>query len=154
MPDNYLWVGFLATLFPKARFIYSRRDVRDIAVSCWITNFKQIRWACDQADIAGRIQSHLRIMEHWRKVLPVKMLEIDYEETVADTEAIARKMVAFCGLDWDPACIRFHETERTVRTASLSQVRKPIYKGSVERWRRYEKSLGPLFEMIEPAAGK
>ena len=67
MPDNYLWLGFLATFFPKAKFIYSKRDVHDIAVSCWITNFKQIRWACDQEDIAGRIKNHLRIMDHWRQ---------------------------------------------------------------------------------------
>lgn len=159
MPDNYLWLGFLATLFPNAKFIYSKRDPRDIAVSCWITNFKQIRWACDQVDIAGRILAHQRIMAHWAKVLPVNVLEAEYEETVADTEASARKIIEFVGLDWDPACLKFHETERTVRTASLSQVRKPIYKGSLQRWKRYEKPLETLFrtlaedEQLAPPAG-
>jgi tetratricopeptide (TPR) repeat protein len=148
MPDNYLWLGFLATLFPTGKFIYSKRDVRDIAVSCWITNFKQIRWACDQEDIAGRILSHLAIMDHWRRVLPVDVLEVEYEETVANTETVARRIIDFCGLEWDPACLSFHENQRTVRTASLSQVRQPIYKGSVERWRRYEKALAPLFSAL------
>ena len=114
MPDNYLWLGFLAAIFPKARFIYSKRDIHDIAVSCWITNFKQIRWACNDQDIAGRIKNHLRIMEHWRTVLPVPVLEVEYEQTVEDLEAAARKMIDFCGLEWDPACLAFHESKRTV----------------------------------------
>lgn len=151
MPDNYLWLGFLATIFPQAKFIYSRRDVRDVAVSCWITNFKQIRWACDPEDIAGRIKSHQRIMEHWKQVLPVRMLEVDYEDTVADLEGVARRLVEFCGLDWDPACLAFHETRRTVRTASVSQVRQPIYKQSVQRWKRYEPALASLFRDLEGA---
>jgi tetratricopeptide (TPR) repeat protein len=149
MPDNYLWLGFLAAIFPKAKFIYSKRDVHDIAVSCWITNFKQIRWACDQEDIAGRIKNHLRIMEHWRKVLPVPMLEVEYEQTVEDLESVARKMIDFCGLEWDPACLAFHESKRTVRTASLSQVRQPVYKKSVQRWKNYEEALKPLFTIID-----
>jgi len=149
MPDNYIWLGFLTTLFPKGRFIYSRRDPRDIAVSCWITNFKHIRWACDMDDIAARIKSHLRIMDHWRKVLPMNMLEVDYQDTVADIEATAHKLIAHCGLEWDPACIRFYESSRPVRTASLSQVRKPVYRGSLERWRSYEKSMGKMFQLLE-----
>lgn len=155
MPDNYLWLGFLATLFPRAKFIYSKRDPRDISVSCWMTNFKQIRWACDQEDIAGRILAHLAIMGHWRTVLPVPILETCYEETVADTEGMARRLIDFCGLDWDPACLKFHGTERTVRTASLSQVRQPIYKSSLQRWKCYAKALAPLFETLakSPAVG-
>jgi tetratricopeptide (TPR) repeat protein len=149
MPDNYLWLGFLATIFPKAKFIYSKRDVHDIAVSCWITNFKQIRWACEQEDIAGRIKNHLRIMEHWRKVLPAPILEIEYEQTVEDLEGVARRMIAFCNLEWDPACLAFHESKRTVRTASLSQVRQPVYKKSVQRWKNYEEPLKQLFSIID-----
>jgi Flp pilus assembly protein TadD len=148
MPDNYLWLGFLAAIFPRAKFIYSKREVHDIAVSCWITNFKQIRWANDPADIAARIKDHLRIMDHWRKVLPVPVLEVEYEQTVEDLEGVARKMVAFCGLEWDPTCLAFHESKRTVRTASLSQVRQPVYKKSVQRWRNYEEPLRPLFALL------
>jgi tetratricopeptide (TPR) repeat protein len=149
MPDNYMWLGFLAALFPKAKFIYSKRDVHDIAVSCWITNFKQIRWACDQEDIAGRIKNHLRLMDHWRKVLPVPVLEIEYEQTVEDLEGVARKMIEYCGLEWEPACLAFHESKRTVRTASLSQVRQPVYKKSVQRWKNYEEALKPLFTILD-----
>ncbi|MCS6851376.1 MAG: tetratricopeptide repeat protein [Gemmataceae bacterium] len=148
MPDNYLWLGFLAAMFPSAKFIYSRRDVRDVAWSCWLTNFKQIRWACDWEDIAWRIICHVRLMEHWRQVLPVPMLEVSYEETVADLEGTARRMIDFIGLDWDPACVAFHQTKRVVRTASLSQVRQPIYSRSVGRWRHYADELQPLLRLL------
>lgn len=149
MPDNYMWLGFLAAIFPKAKFIYSKRDVHDIAVSCWVTNFKQIRWACDQEDIANRIKNHLRVMDHWRKVLPAPMLEVEYEQTVEDLEGVARKMIEFVGLEWEPACLAFHESKRTVRTASLSQVRQPVYKRSVQRWKNYEEPLKQLFSIID-----
>jgi hypothetical protein len=87
-------------------------------------------------------------MDHWRRVLPVPMLEIDYEEMVADQEAQSRRLIEFLGLDWDPACLNFHETERSVQTASRWQVRQPIYKTSVKRWKDYEKHLGPLKEAL------
>ncbi len=149
MPDNYLYLGLLATLFPRAKFVHCRRDLRDIAVSCWMTNFRQIRWANDPEHIAARFEDYLRLMEHWRRVLPVPMLEVDYEETVADLEGVARRLVAWCGLDWEPACLAFHEGKRPVRTASVTQVRQPIYKRSVARWKNYESDLGPLFSRLE-----
>jgi tetratricopeptide (TPR) repeat protein len=149
MPDNYLWLGYISAIFPKAKIIYSKRDLHDIAVSCWITNFKQIRWSCTQEDIAGRIQNHVRIMEHWKKVLPIPVLEVEYEQTVEDLEGVARRMIDFCGLEWDPACLAFHQSKRTVRTASLSQVRQPVYKKSVQRWKNYEEPLKTLFTIID-----
>ena len=88
-------------------------------------------------------------MDHWRDVLPVPVLEVEYEQTVEDLEGVARKMIDFCGLEWDPVCLAFHESKRTVRTASLSQVRQPVYKKSVQRWRNYEESLGPLFKLLD-----
>ena len=87
-------------------------------------------------------------MDHWQPVLPVPVLEVDYEETVADLEAVARRLVDWCGLEWEPACLAFHEGKRPVRTASVSQVRQPIYQRSVARWRHYEKSLGQLFDRL------
>ncbi len=153
LPDNYLYLGLLATLFPRARFIHCRRDLRDVAVSCWMTNFRQIRWASDQEHIASRFGEYRRIMEHWRKVLPVKVLEVDYEETVADLEGVARRLVSFCGLDWEPACLDFHKANRPVRTASVAQVRQPIYTRSVARWRNYEPALGTLFERLAHGVG-
>jgi tetratricopeptide (TPR) repeat protein len=148
MPDNYLYLGLLAALFPRARFIHCRRDLRDTAVSCWMTNFRHIRWANDPDHIASRFAEYRRLMEHWRRVLPVEILEVDYEETVADLEGTARRLVAFCGLEWEPACLNFHEGKRPVRTASVAQVRQPIYNRSVARWRHYEPALGALFARL------
>jgi tetratricopeptide (TPR) repeat protein len=148
MPDNYLYLGLLAVLFPKAKFIHCRRDLRDVAVSCWMTNFRQIRWANDPDHIAGRFAEYRRLMEHWRRVLPVPVLEVDYEETVADLEGVARRLVDWCGLEWEPACLAFHEGKRPVRTASVSQVRQPIYQRSVARWKNYEPTLGSLFAKL------
>ena len=133
MPDNYLYLGLLATLFPRAKLIHCRRDLRDVAVSCWMTNFRQIRWASAQEHIASRFHEYQRLMKHWRQVLPVPLLEVDYEDTVADLEGVARRLVAWCGLAWEPACLAFHETRRPVRTASVTQVREPIYRRSVAR---------------------
>ena len=84
-------------------------------------------------------------MDHWRAVLPVPIHEVDYEETVADLEGVARRLLAACGLEWDPACLEFHRTSRPVRTASVTQVRQPVYKHSVARWKNYERELADLF---------
>jgi tetratricopeptide (TPR) repeat protein len=148
MPDNYLYLGLLAALFPRAKFVHCRRDLRDTAVSCWMTNFRHIRWANDADHIAMRFAEYRHVMEHWRRVLPVPLLEVDYEETVANLEGVARRLVDWCGLDWEPGCLAFHQGKRPVRTASVSQVRRPIYKRSVARWKHYEKALGPLFDRL------
>jgi len=148
MTDNYLYLGLLAILFPNATFIHSRRDLRDVAVSCWITQFRSIRWTNDQEEIVHRFQQYLRLMEHWRAVLPAPINEVDYEDLVDNPEAVARRLVAACGLDWEPACLDFHQTTRPVATASLAQVRQPIYKNSVARWRNYEHELGDLFSAL------
>jgi tetratricopeptide (TPR) repeat protein len=149
MPDNYLYLGLLATLFPRAKLIHCRRDVRDVAVSCWVTHFKEIPWANDQEHIASRFQQYQRIMDHWQKVLPAPLLEVDYEETVADLEGVARKLVAWCGLAWEPACQEFQKAKRPVRTASAVQVRQPIFRTSVGRWKHYEHALASLFARLE-----
>jgi hypothetical protein len=150
MPDNYLYLGLLAALFPKAKFIHCRRDLRDIAVSCWMTNFSHIRWANDPGHMAARFAEYRRLMDHWRRVLPVPVLEVDYEETVADLDGVAWRLVGWCGLEWEPGCLAFHEGKRPVRTASVTQVRQPIYRRSVARWKHYEKELGPLFDALGP----
>ncbi len=148
MPDNYSLLGWIITAFPKARIIHCRRDVRDIALSCWMTQFKEIRWAFDLGHLAERIIAYQRLMTHWQRVLPVPMLEIDYEETVADQAGQTHRLLDFLDLPWDPACLEFHKGERLVRTASVTQVREPVYRRSVERWRRYEAMLAPLLERL------
>ncbi len=148
MPENYVFLGLLASLFPRARFIHCRRDLRDVAVSCWMAHFKEVPWANDQSHIASQFHQYQRIMEHWRKVLPAPLLEVDYEQTVADLEGVARKLVAWCGLEWEPSCLEFYKTKRLVRTASLVQVRQPVFKTSVGRWKHYEQALGSLLSAI------
>lgn len=115
-----------------------------------MTYFRHIYWSFDMEHIGGRIRDYLRLMEHWRQALPVPMLEVDYEETVADLEGVARRLVDWCGLEWDPACLAFYKTRRPVRTASMIQVREPIYTRSVHRWRNYQDHLAPLDKYLPP----
>lgn len=153
MPDNYQYVGFLALLFPKARFLHCRRDLRDVAVSCWITQFRQIPWTNDPDQIASRFTQYRRIMDHWKQVLPVPILDVNYEDMVENVEGVARRILEFCGLEWEAACLDFHSNKRAIRTASVAQVRQPIYHRSLARWRHYENALQPLFARL-PASGE
>ena len=148
-PDNYLYLGLLAVLFPRAVFIHCRRNLRDVALSCWATDFRTLRWTNDIEHIASRVRQYRRIMEHWQAVLPKPIHHVDYEEVVADLDGAARRLVAICDLDWEPACLEFHRTARPVRTASASQVRRPIYKTSVGRWKNYERELADLFAGLD-----
>ncbi len=150
MPNNFFLLGFLATLFPRAKFIHCRRDLRDVAVSCWMTHFVEIHWTNDPRHIATRFREYLRVAEHWRAVLPVPVLEVNYEEIVTDLPGMARRLVAWCGLEWEPACLKYHESTRPICTASVTQARQPIYASSVGRWRNYESELSGLFAAIEP----
>jgi tetratricopeptide (TPR) repeat protein len=148
MPDNYMYLGLLAALFPQATFIHCRRDLRDVAVSCWMTDFRSIRWASDPAHIANRFRQYRRVMDHWRAVLPAPMHEVVYEDAVADLEGTTRRLLEACGLDWEPGCLEFHRTRRVIRTASLVQVREPVYQRSVARWKKYERELADLFALL------
>jgi tetratricopeptide (TPR) repeat protein len=151
MPHNYLYLGYIAAMFPNARLIHCRRDVRDVALSCWITNFAQMNWTSDADDIASRVAEYRRLMAHWHAVMPAPVLEVDYERLVSDLEGESRRLIAWCGLDWEPACLEFHKTRRLVRTASAGQVRQPLYTRSVGRWKHYEQALAALFEKVEGA---
>jgi Sulfotransferase family len=113
-----------------------------------MTNSRQIRWANRFEHIASRFQAYRRLIEHWQAVLPVPILNVDYEQTVADVEASARQLIDWCGLEWEPACIAFHEKDRPVRTASVTQVRQPVYRSSVARWKNYRETLNPLFSLL------
>ena len=148
MPDNYMYVGFLATLFPHAVFLHCRRDLRDVALSCWMTDFRLMSWPFQTAHIAARFTQYRRLMDHWRKVLPGTINEVDYESAVNDLEGVARRLVELCGLEWEPACLEFHRNKRPVRTASLIQVRRPVYTSSIGRYKNYESELASLFEAL------
>ncbi len=148
MPDNYVHLGLLTTLFPNAVFIHCRRDLRDVAVSCWMTGFRSVRWTNDIHHIATRFQQYDRLMKHWQAVLPTPIHHVDYEETVDELEGVARRLLEACGLEWEPACLEFHRNNRPVQTASFSQVRQPVYRGSVGRWKNYETELADLFAAL------
>jgi tetratricopeptide (TPR) repeat protein len=154
MPHNFMHVGLIHTIFPKARIIHIRRDPRDTALSNYQQNFKAkhggLGYAFDLENIAHEINSYNEMMAHWRAVLPGRMLEITYEELVADQEAVSREMLAFAGLAWDSNVTNFHEHKRAVRTASVAQVRQKIYSSSKQKWRKYESHLGPLLDTLEP----
>jgi tetratricopeptide (TPR) repeat protein len=148
MPDNVLWLGWIATLFPRAKIVHLSRDPRDIAVSCWITSFAELPWACRLEHIAERYVDKERIMAHWRRVLPLPIHELRYEALVEDPETEARRLLAYLGLPWDAACLEFQGAPRLVRTASVLQVRRPLSRRSVARWRRYAAALSPLLDRL------
>ncbi len=151
MPLNVMFLGQIAMLFPRARIVVCRRDLRDVCLSCFFQHFHNatMTWANDLADCGFQARQTDRLIEHWRKVLPVSILEIQYETLVANLAAESRRLIDFLGLEWDPACLAFHETERTVLTASYWQVRQPLYASSVGRWRHYRHHLGPLLRELE-----
>ena len=153
LPHNFLHLGLINLIFPRARIIHVRRDPRDVAVSNYFTNFKHkhggMAYAFDLADIGRMLNDHRRIMEHWREVLPAGVLfELDYEELVEHPEGMGRQLCEFLGLSWHDGLLAFHRTERPVKTASVWQVRQPLYRSSRERWRHYEKQLQPLLAVL------
>jgi hypothetical protein len=107
-----------------------------------------MNFAWDLADLGNYYRQYERLLAHWRAVLPLRLLEVRYEDLVRDQEAVSRRLVAFCGLDWDERCLSFHDNPRPVHTVSVLQVRRPISTSSVGRWRRYRKHLGPLCEAL------
>ena len=149
MPDNVNYLGLIALLFPRAKVVICRRDLRDIAVSCWQTGFRSCPWNNNCDYIAQRLSDYQRILAHWEQVKPLPCLELSYEDVVTDTECHARLLIDFVGLDWDPSCLEFHSNPRVVRTPSLAQVRQPIHSRSAGRWRNYEADLRPLFRALD-----
>jgi hypothetical protein len=145
---NFHQLGLIVTLWPRATIIHCRRDPRDVCWSCYFQNFREVHFACDLRKLGAYQRQYERLMSHWKKVLPVRILDVCYEQLVDDPEQVSRDIVAFCGLPWDDACLRFHETRRTVRTSSNLQVRQPVYKSSVGYWKNYEPHLGPLLEAL------
>jgi hypothetical protein len=150
MPHNFQAVGFIAMLFPKARIIHTRRSPFDTCLSIWQQNFNDSHaYARNLTDLGHHYAQYLKLMQHWREVLPGRMLEIDYEDLVENQEENSRRLIDHVGLPWDEACLRPQEVKRTVLTASVWQVRQPVHKRSAGRWKAYEKHLTPLRESLE-----
>jgi tetratricopeptide (TPR) repeat protein len=150
MLENFRLAGLIALALPGARILHVRRDPVDACLSCYSTLFvENLPYAYDLAELGRYWRAYDALMEVWRSVLPRgRMLEVRYEEVVADLEGQTRQILAHCGLDWDPRCLDFHRGERSVRTASFAQVRHPLYRSSVGRWRNCQAHLGPLLEAL------
>ena len=153
LPGNFMHAGLIALLLPRARIIHCSRDPLDTCLSIYFQNFSAPHpYAYDLDDLGFYYRQYERLMAHWRAVLGARMIEVGYEETVENLDAVARRLIDFCGLPWDDRCLAFHETDRIVKTASQWQVRQPIYRSSKQRWRNYEKHLGPLIAALENSA--
>jgi tetratricopeptide (TPR) repeat protein len=154
MTVNFLFVGLIHLALPDATIIHAVRDPADTCTSCFATHFTNGNEHAYDLGELGRYYRHYReLMAHWHDVLPPgRIVDVHYEELVADVENVARRIISRCGLDWDPRCLDFHRTERPIRTASATQVRKPIHGNSVKRWRKYEAFLGPLLAEIAPVS--
>jgi tetratricopeptide (TPR) repeat protein len=153
MPFNFMWVGLVHTLLPNARVVHCRRNPVDTCLSIYSTHFRG-GFASSRGDLVAYYRQYRRLMDHWRAVLPAdRLLDVDYEEATAAPEETARRLIAFCGLTWDPACVRPDRNANVVRTANVWGARQPIYGGSVERWRNYEPWIGELRDLLSDDGG-
>jgi tetratricopeptide (TPR) repeat protein len=151
MPNNYPNIGLAHLVLPNAKIIDARRHPLD---SC-LGNFRQLfakgqNFTYDLTEIGEYFLQYQRMMDYWHELLPGRILTVQYEDVVSDLETQVRRIIEYCELPWEESCLRFHETDRPVRTASSEQVRQPIYSGSVGYWKRYEDQLGELIEVLEP----
>ena len=153
MPNNFRHIGLIHLILPNAKIIDARRD----AMACCFSNFKQLfasgqEFTYSVDDIARYYRTYVRLMDHWNAVLPGKVLRVQFEDVVDNLETNVRRMLEFCGLDFEPACLEYYKTERSVRTASSEQVRRPIFKDGVDQWRNFEPWLGDLKAALGPLA--
>jgi tetratricopeptide (TPR) repeat protein len=150
MPGNFFYVGLIRLILPNARIIHTQRNAVDTCLSCYSKLFVgQQNYSYEPGELGRYWRQYDSLMAHWRNILPEdSMLEIRYADVVADIETQARRLIAFCGLDWDDACLDFYKNKRPVMTASVAQVRRPIYQSSVGRWRAYERHLAPLLKEL------
>ncbi|HEY2534178.1 MAG TPA: tetratricopeptide repeat protein [Xanthobacteraceae bacterium] len=150
MPSNYYFAGLIRLALPNAKIVHTMRDPVDTCVSCFSKLFSaEQNHTYDLGELGRYYKRYERLMAHWRRVLPAgSILDVRYEDVVADLEALARRIIAYCGLPWHDNCVAFHKTDRPVRTASATQVRQPIYNNAIGRWRVYEQHLGPLLDAL------
>jgi hypothetical protein len=154
MPFNFLWAGLIHLAFPRATIIHCRRAAIDTALSIHQTHFHPgLAFPTGGAELVAYFRSYRRLTDHWRRVLPAdRLIEVDYEDLTRAPEPVIRRIIAGCGLAWDDACLCPELNPRAVKTPSKWQARQPIYRKSVERWRRYEPWLGLLRALLEDAS--
>jgi hypothetical protein len=152
MPNNFRHLGLIHLMLPNAKIIDARRE----PMACCFSNFKQLfangqEFTYSIEDIARYYRTYLELMAHWQKVLPGRILRVQHEDVVADLEASVRRLLDFCGLEFEPQCVAFHETKRSVRTASSEQVRRGLYSDGLDQWRNFEPWLAPLAQALGDA---
>ncbi len=154
LPSNFMLCGLIHLALPAARIIHVRRDPVDTCFSCYANLFSQgIYYSYDLGELGRYYRAYEALMDHWRDVLPQgAMLEVQYEDLVANFETEARRIIAYCGLDWDARCLSFHKTERVVHTLSAAQVRLPLYQSSIGRAAPYRQWLAPLIDALGETA--
>jgi hypothetical protein len=152
-PVNFLYLGLIAAALPNARVIHLRRNPMDVCYAMYKTLFRMAYpFSYDLGDLARYWIGYDRLMRHWREVFPAsRLLEIDYEDLVANQEARSRELVQFAGLPWQDACLSFEKNQQPSLTASAAQVRQPMYSSSVGLWRRHENQLAPLRDLLVQA---
>jgi hypothetical protein len=152
---NYFFVGLIHLLYPKAKFIHTARDPVDTCLSGFTKLFKDdMPHSYDLSELGRYYRKYRELMAYWEKVLPKGTIHtVVYEDVVTNTEKEAKALIEFLGLDWNGKCLEFHKSDRPVKTASVAQVRKPIYKTAVKRWKKYGAGLKPLADAIEGKAG-
>ena len=150
MPQNFLFAGLIHLALPNAKIIHTRRNPLDTCLSCFSKLFvNSLPYTYDLAELGLYYRGYATLMDHWRTVLPHGvMIDVDYEDVVNDLEGQTRRILDYCGLEWDSQCLDFHKTERTIRTASATEVRQPLYKTSVGRWRPADNLLHPLLDAL------
>jgi len=155
MPGNFLSIGLIHMVLPNARIIHTTRDPVDTCLSCYSKIFPAQNFSYDLAELGRHYRRYDQLMAHWRSVLPPgAMLDVVYEDVVNDLEGQARRLIDYCGLPWDDRCVSFHKASRPVMTHSAVQVRKPLFRSSLQRWRNYEASLAPLLNQLSENTGK
>jgi hypothetical protein len=153
MLGNFVNIGAIHLTFPHATIVHAMRDPVDTCFSCYRHLFKDRNETTYDLAAMGRYYAHYRgLMDYWDSVLPGRVVHVRHEELLADPETRIRELIAACGLEWDDACLRFHESARAVRTSSASQVRRPLFTSSLARWKPYERHLTPLLDALGPYA--
>lgn len=151
MPNNFAYVGFIKAILPNAKIIDARRHPMDSCIGCFKQHFaKGQTFTYDLFELGAFYLEYEQLMAHWDEVLPGQVLRVQYESVVADLETQVRRILDFCGLEFEDNCVHFHETKRAVRTASSEQVRQPIYQGSVATWKRFGSHLDELRQVLSP----
>ena len=152
MPNNFFHLGLIHLMLPGALFIDARRNPLDCCCSLFKQNFARGQtFSYDLATLGAYYREYLDLMRHWGAALPGRVLRVQYESLVDDTEGQIRRLLEHCGLPFEEACLRFHENRRPVRTASAEQVRQPINRSGIDSWRRFDGHLGPLRKALGDA---